>query len=30
MTLLGIGSAFSLLGYRLRRRKPDATPTAAA
>jgi hypothetical protein len=30
MTLLGIGGAFGLLGYRLRHRKAEATPTAAA
>jgi hypothetical protein len=29
LTLLGIGGAFGLLGYRLRRRKAEATPTAA-
>jgi hypothetical protein len=30
MTLLGIGGAFGLLGYRLRRRKAEATPPTAA
>jgi hypothetical protein len=30
LTLLGIGGAFGLLGYRLRCRKAEATPTAAA